>query len=80
MNRRNHFLGKLLLVALAVALPLLVLHAYTLKTQVQRAEDEALATVRKRSHDAAREVDAALTRTSRLLAVLAAREELQLKD
>ena len=66
MQRHNYFLGRLLVVAAAVALRLLVLHGLTLRSQAVRDEAEASAGVLRRSEDAARQVNEALTRAQRL--------------
>lgn len=54
---RSYFLRRLLLCALAVALPLLALHAYTLYRLAQDDRAEAVASVAARSLDAAKELE-----------------------
>ncbi|AKJ27104.1 response regulator [Caldimonas brevitalea] len=80
MQGHNYFLGRLLVVAAAVALPLLVLQGLTLRSQALRDEADARAGVLKRSEEAARKVDESLTRAKLLLQFLAARDELKRVD
>ncbi|MGY4827648.1 ATP-binding protein [Sphaerotilaceae bacterium SBD11-9] len=75
--RDSYFMPRLLLCAVAVALPLLALHAYTLYVDAQDEKAEAVAAVAARSHDAAKEIDALLSRAERMLAFLATRQELK---
>ncbi|HET7796084.1 MAG TPA: cache domain-containing protein, partial [Rhizobacter sp.] len=75
--RDSYFMPRLLLCAVAVALPLLALHAYTLYLDAQDDRAEAVAAVAVRSLDAAKEIDALLSRAERMLAFLATRQELK---
>ncbi len=75
--RESYFLKRLLLCAVAVALPLLALHAYTLYRQAEDEKAEAVAAVAARSKDAAKEIDAVFSRAERVLGFLATRQELQ---
>jgi signal transduction histidine kinase/FixJ family two-component response regulator len=76
----SYFLRRLLLTALVVAIPLLALRAYELAHKRQREEAAAVAQVAERSERAAREIDAVLDRTGRLLAFLSDRDELRAQD
>jgi signal transduction histidine kinase/DNA-binding response OmpR family regulator len=62
--------------SLVVALPLLALHGYTLYREAENDRAQAVAAVAARSQDAAKEVDAALSRVERMLAFLSGRREL----
>ena len=77
---RSYFLKGLALLAAAVAVPLLALHAFTLYGQVERDREEALAAVIARSAAAARDVDLALSRVERVLEFIATRRELRHLD
>lgn len=80
LAKRSYFLKGLALLAAAVAIPLLALHAFTLYQQVARDREEALAAVVARSASAARDVDVALARAERVLEFMATRRELQNLD
>jgi len=77
LARRSYFLKGLSLLAAAVAIPLLALHAFTLYQQVARDREEALAAVAARSASAARDIDVALSRAEQVLEFMATRRELQ---
>jgi signal transduction histidine kinase/DNA-binding NarL/FixJ family response regulator len=77
LAKRSYFLKGLSLLAAAVAIPLLALHAFTLYQQLVRDREEALATVVARSASAARDIDVALSRAERVLEFMATRRELQ---
>jgi PAS domain S-box-containing protein len=77
MQQPGFFLVKLLAAAAAVAAPLLLLTAYTLYGDHQSASNDAIQTVRAKSHDAATEVDEVLERAERLLTYVASRDEVR---
>ena len=77
LNDRRYFLGRLLVTALAVAAPLLALHAYFLIAQRDADDAAAFASVRARAELVAREADAVIVRAQRILDFLASRPELQ---
>ena len=77
---RSYFLRRLLLCAVAVALPLLALHAYTLYREAENDKAAAVAAVAARSQEAAKEIDAVLSRAERMLSFLATRQELRELD
>lgn len=76
----SYFLRRLLVCAVAVALPLLALHAYTLYRQAEDAKAEAVAAVLARSEKAAQDLDAVFSRAERVLKFLTTRQELQELD
>jgi signal transduction histidine kinase/AmiR/NasT family two-component response regulator len=76
-TRRSYFLGRILMCAVVMALPLLALHAYTLYREAEDDKAEAMAAVVTRSQDAAKEIDLVLGRAERMLAFLALRQELK---
>lgn len=78
--RDSYFLRRLLLCALAVALPLLGLHAYTLYRQAEDTKADAVAAVLARSEKAAQDLDAVFSRAERVLKFLSTRQELQELD
>jgi len=80
LAKRSYFLKGLALLAAAVAIPLLALHAFTLYQELVRDREEALAAVVARSASAARDIDVALSRAERVLEFMATRRELQNVD
>ena len=80
LAKRSYFLQGLALLAAAIAIPLLALHAFTLYQQVDGDRKEALAAVVARSASAARDIDVALSRAERVLEFMATRRELQNLD
>ncbi|MDB5817144.1 MAG: hypothetical protein JWQ11_784, partial [Rhizobacter sp.] len=74
MYRQHHFLIRLLLTVLAVALPLIALHVFTVRQESQAAENGAMANIQARSVEVARVTDQTLARAELLLRMLASRE------
>ncbi|UUX95038.1 ATP-binding protein [Aquabacterium sp. J223] len=79
-RRRSHFLTRLMVTVMAVLLPMLCLHAYTLYSDFRRAHAAAYGAVLNDSQAAAQRVGDLIDRSERLLRLIASREDILALD
>nr|WP_316640558.1 PAS domain S-box protein [uncultured Roseateles sp.] len=77
MQGRSYFLPRLLAIALAVAVPLLVLHFFFLFDTTRNAERAAYLSLGRQASEAAASVNGTLVRAENLLNFLSQRQELR---
>lgn len=80
MRRPGYFFLRLLTMALVVAVPLLVVHAWTLFDDLESEQQRAYKEVEAKSWSTARTVEANFAKAERLLAFVAGRPEIRSLD